>query len=633
MLILGVLFLLQANVRSQDSVEKELIHQLDSMYRVLFTFNYSDESTYEPAFSIFQSRIDSIISLSAELELKRSYYKGANIKFLHLKYQDENELSRQLLDHTRLYALENNDSTYYGQFTYFLGSLFSRQEDKDSALVYFENALQIAKEAGDKQVEAASINAIAVVYAGLDRDDLAVEYYYKALKVSQGVGDTTQILNLFGNLATVYGRLEDGDSTLFYASKAFDLASKFDEPAVRWHALNSLTIGSYLKNDFRAAISYANKLSEEVTPIQELGFLITSHLYRSKSLAAQNKLKASYQYAVKSLELARDFEIVTNEMNALEWLTELTVEKRDFESALIYEKEKAHLQDSLNKLAANKRIESLSARYESQEKEEKIASLKAIQKETKARQKTQTLFLCVLILLLVVSFLYVYKVFKTRVAQEKIAKQKAKNELLRTQMNPHFLFNALSSIQLFLIDKGQGSHALSYLSKFAKLMRRILENSRRNTVSLDDEISTLRHYLDLQKIRFDNRFEYRIDVSTSDGLSEIMIPPMFAQPFIENSLEHGIADIKDGLIEVRFTQEKDILKFIVEDNGIGISRSTSLKTLKGHEPMATEITQDRIDLLKKQLKKNVLFSVKDKVSEKDEIIGTQVIFELPIQFA
>ncbi len=634
MLILGGLFLLQTNVKSQDSIEKELIRQLDSMYRVLFTFNYVDESTYEPTFSTFHSRLDSIIELSDEKELKKSYYKGVNIKFLHLKYQDEYVLSRKLLDRTRLYALENNDSTYYGQFTYFLGTLFSRQDNKDSALVYFEGALRIAREAGDRQVEAASINAIAVMYAGLDRDDLAVQYYYKSLKVAQKVGDTTQVLNAYGNLATVYGRLSDGDSTLYYGLKAYDLATKLEEPAIRWHALNSLTIGSFLKREYNRAIDYANKLTEEVMPIEELGFLITSNLYRSKSLAAQGKSVASYRYAVKSLELAEEYGVVTGRMRALEWLVEVTVRGNDFEKALTYERQRTHLQDSLNKLDANKRIENLSARYESREKEEKIASLNSLQKETKARQQTQTLFLSALVLLLIVSVLYVYKVLKAKVAEEKMAKQKAKNELLRTQLNPHFLFNALSSIQLFLIDKGQGSHALMYLSKFAKLMRRILENSRRDMVSLDSEISTLRHYLDLQKIRFDNRFEYRINVNTADNSSDIMIPPMFAQPFIENSLEHGIANVENGLIEISFSQEGETLKFRVEDNGIGISKSTSLREVSdNHEPLATEITRDRIDLLKRQLKKNISFIVEDKVGKENEIIGTQVIFELPIQFA
>lgn len=636
-LVIGALICISSMLRAQSVEEKALTGVLDSLYRVIFTFNYADESTYEPGFSQFDSSIDSVLSLSGEKGYKAVYYKAINIRFIHLKYQDEVVKSRALLDETIDHALNNGDSLYYAQFTYFIGNLFAREDEDDSALVYFEKALDISRSIGKRQVEAASINAIAVTYAGLDRDDLAVKYYYKSLALAENLKDSSQIATAVGNLATAYSRMEVGDSSFYYAKRAYDLALVTKEIAIKWHALNSLTIGAYLNGDYRGAIMYANQLRDEVTPIEEYGFLITSHLYRSKTLAAQNRLSEAYDYAEESLELAREYEVTRNEINALNWLVELASNRRDYKNALAYEQERSLLQDSLNQVKANQRVERLSAKYESQEKEDKIVSLNLLQRESQARQRTQSWLFGALVLLLVVSFLYFYKVFKSRLEVEQLAKQKAKNDLLRSQLNPHFLFNALSSIQLFLIDKGQGSNALNYLSKFAKLMRRILENSRRDLVSLDAEASTLRHYLDLQKIRFDNRFDYRIDIDTIDDINEIMIPPMFAQPFIENSLEHGIAEIKDGLIEVSFKQEGDLLMFKVEDNGVGLSKSTALKKAQrgkndDHEPLATKITKDRIELLKKQLKRNISFIAKDKLGDNHEVIGTEVIFELPIQF-
>lgn len=572
------------------------------------------------------------MDLSAEKRLLKPYYKGANVKFLHYRYQDEFAIAHQLLSNTRDYALDNNDSSFYAQFTYFVGSLYSRQDETDSSIVYFEKSLQLSKDIGDRQVEAASVNAIAVTYANLDRDDLAINYYYKGLDIAESIEDSTQISTFYGNLANVYSRMGTGDSTLHYAEKAYAWAVELQQTGKRWQALNALTIGSYLTGNYQQALSYADQLTEEVTPTEEFGFLITSYLYRSKSLVALKRPNESLSYAAKSLALAKDFELATNQIDALEWLVELSKQTNDYEKALDYEGRRAVLQDSLSQADANARLDKLAQKYETQEKEEKIKTLKKIKNEQESRQRALNWLWISLGLLSAISVLYGYRLFKNRVEHEKYAKQKARNELLRAQLNPHFLFNALSSIQLFLIDKGQGSHALSYLSKFAKLMRRILENSRHEFVSLDAELSTLRHYLDLQKIRFDNRFDYRIEVETIDDSSEIMIPPMFAQPFIENSLEHGIMDLEDGLISVSFRQEGESLRFKVEDNGVGISKSFALKR-DGHESMATRITQDRIDLLKKQLKKNISFIVKDKVGEKDEVIGTEVIFEMPIQFA
>lgn len=638
-LIIGVLFFASHLSFAQNDEEKGLINVLDSLYRVIFTFNYSDESTYEPRFTQFNTTIDSVMSISSEKRYKQVYYKAVNVRFVHLKYQDEIEQSRALLDKTIDYSLEYGDSTYYGQFTYFIGTLFSRQDEDDSALVYFEKAIAIARSIDSRQVQAAAINAIAVTYAGLDRDDLAAKYYYKSLVMAEGTKDTSQIATAVGNLATVYSRMQNGDSALYYGKKAYQYAVDADLMAVKWHSLNSLTIGSFLKGNNREALRYANQLRDEVTPIEEYGFLITSHLYRSKTLSALNRLDESFKFALKSLELANEFDIPRNQMSSLNWLVELTSRRNDFKRALVYEKQRGMLQDSLNQVKANQRIERLSAKYESQEKEDKIAALNLLREESEARERLQLWLFGSLALLLLVSFLYFYKVFKDRIEVEQLANQKAKNELLRSQLNPHFLFNALSSIQLFLIDKGQGSNALNYLSKFAKLMRRILENSRRDFVSLDAEVSTLRHYLDLQKIRFDNRFDYRIEVNTTDDTAEIMIPPMFAQPFIENSLEHGITDMENGLIKISFVQEEDTLRFTVEDNGVGLSKTAALKKSSSqdgqepHEPLATKITEDRIELLKKQLKRNISFIAKDKLSDNQEIIGTEVIFELPIQYS
>lgn len=639
-LIIGVLFFFASQLSfAQNDEERGLINVLDSLYRVIFTFNYSDESTYEPRFSQFNTTIDSVMSISSEKRYKQVYYKAVNVRFVHLKYQDEIEQSRALLDKTIDYSLEYGDSTYYGQFTYFIGTLFSRQDEDDSALVYFEKAISIARLINSRQVQAAAINAIAVTYAGLDRDDLAAKYYHKSLVLAEGLKDTSQIATAVGNLATVYSRMEQGDSALYYGKKAYQYAVDADLMAVKWHSLNSLTIGSFLNGNYSEALRYANQLRDEVTPIEEYGFLITSHLYRSKTLSALNQLDESFKYALKSLELANEFDIPRNQMSSLNWLVELASRRNDFKRALVYEKQRSLLQDSLNQVKTNQRIERLSAKYESQEKEDKIAALNLLQEESEARQRLQLWLFGSLALLLLVSFLYFYKVFKDRIEAEQLANQKSKNELLRSQLNPHFLFNALSSIQLFLIDKGQGSNALNYLSKFAKLMRRILENSRRDVVSLDAEVSTLRHYLDLQKIRFDNRFDYRIEVNTTDDTAEIMIPPMFAQPFIENSLEHGITDMENGLIAISFVQEADMLRFTVEDNGVGLSKTAALKKSSSqegqepHEPFATKITEDRIELLKKQLKRNISFIAKDKLSDNQEIIGTEVIFELPIQYS
>ena len=141
--------------------------------------------------------------------------------------------------------------------------------------------------------------------------------------------------------------------------------------------------------------------------------------------------------------------------------------------------------------------------------------------------------------------------------------------LLRSQMNPHFIFNSLASIQNFVVNH-KANEASIYLSRFSQLVRNILDNSTEEYVPLQKEIETIRHYLELQQVRYAGQFTYNLMVDEKIDEETMMIPPMLAQPFIENSIEHGIRH-KDttGHIEIRFRLEDNLIRFEVEDDGIG----------------------------------------------------------------
>jgi len=186
-------------------------------------------------------------------------------------------------------------------------------------------------------------------------------------------------------------------------------------------------------------------------------------------------------------------------------------------------------------------------------------------------------------------------------------------KLLRSQMNPHFVFNSLTSIQNYVL----GNHSFKashYLAKFSKLLRLILENSRNNTISLQQEVQTLDHYLNLQKIRYDEKFEFQLAVDPSLDREAVRIPPMLTQPFVENAIEHGFKPATyKGLLSVRFEGEKDYIVAIIEDNGIGIERSKRLRTRKGvvHRSLATRISEERIENLNRFNKRKIQLYIED----------------------
>lgn len=439
--------------------------------------------------------------------------------------------------------------------------------------------------------------------------------------------------NDFYDIALEYytlGRQGHGDSALYYGQRVYDLSLQREFPTGVRKGLNALIMGHQLEGNHQMVLKLTAEMEEHIEPSGEVGYLVTPLLNRSKSYAAMGHLTPALQDVNESLRLAKKVGFQNGRLNAMKWKMELMQSKSAYDSALVLSSRLLFLKDSLYQVETEERLASVYQNFEIRERENRIAGLEQINRANERRLLFRNLAILALVLVFVVLMLLLYLVNKRRLDKQQYALREAKDQLLRSQLNPHFLFNALSSIQLFLINKGQGKEALEYLSKFAKLMRRILENSRESLVSLEDEMATLRHYLDLQKIRFDNKFEYQISVETENDPADLMIPPMFAQPFIENSLEHGISHRDDGMIQIWFHETAAGLNFRVEDNGIGISRSMKTNKEESHRSLATIITRDRINIMKSKLKKRIRFDIRDKMNEREEVTGTEVVFELPV---
>ncbi|MDK2789462.1 MAG: hypothetical protein PWP07_2707 [Epulopiscium sp.] len=206
--------------------------------------------------------------------------------------------------------------------------------------------------------------------------------------------------------------------------------------------------------------------------------------------------------------------------------------------------------------------------------------------------------------------------------------------LLRLQMNPHFVFNSLFSIQNF-IYKNNPDEAGRYLSAFAQLIRSILDNSRVEFITLDKEIKTLELYLTLQRQRFSNKFDYEICINKIPNIEEMRVPPMLAQPFIENAIEHGIRNVENGIIQIRFEKYASDIEILVIDNGHGIyqKKSSTNNTTYKHQSLAIKITQERVRLLNKKYRTSIKFDILDMQMVDANSKGTQVRFLIPLKLA
>ncbi len=205
-------------------------------------------------------------------------------------------------------------------------------------------------------------------------------------------------------------------------------------------------------------------------------------------------------------------------------------------------------------------------------------------------------------------------------------------QALRAQMNPHFIFNSLNAINKFILqnDKLQASE---YLTKFSRLVRLILENSKETSISLESELESLNLYLELESLRFQNRFRYKISVPEDLLKSEVQVPPLIIQPFAENAIWHGLMHKPEtGQLDIEISSEKDQLFIRITDDGIGRQQSKLLesKSVVLHKSMGQQITLDRIALLGKGDEKKSSIRINDLTGADGKGAGTEVIIEMPL---
>ena len=198
---------------------------------------------------------------------------------------------------------------------------------------------------------------------------------------------------------------------------------------------------------------------------------------------------------------------------------------------------------------------------------------------------------------------------------------------LKSQMNPHFFFNALNTLQSFILNN-EKMEAINYLSRFSKLTRNILEMSDRENISISDEIETLKNYLELEKTRFTDDFEYEIQVEEKININTETIPTLLLQPFVENAIKHGLLhrDGEKSLI-INFIDKNQFIEIRIEDNGIGREKSTALNAIKNknHKSFATKSLDQRISLLNHSRENKIKLTYIDK----KEHSGTVVILMIP----
>ena len=349
----------------------------------------------------------------------------------------------------------------------------------------------------------------------------------------------------------------------------------------------------------------------------------------------QKEYKEAIPYLEKSIEEADKKEDLIVKKDATKKLTDVYVESGNFSEAKLMFDEYVKTVDQLY-IKKEQEI-SQAARFNKSiaEKQNRIATLETDRKLTlsqvelsEEKNKSQQLIIYSLIGGLFLLAVTAYLMFKY-IKQQKLANNLLALKSLRSQMNPHFIFNALNSVNSFIATNDERT-ANKYLSDFSKLMRAVLENSEEDFIPLQKEIELIELYTKLEHFRFKDKFEYTINIDKTIDIEAYQIPPMLLQPYIENAVWHGLRYKNDmGLLEISITKkQKGVIAITIADNGIGRKKSKSLKTQnqQKHNSKGLGNIKKRVSILNQMYKDKVDVFIDDNTTEGD--VGTKVVVTL-----
>ena len=378
-----------------------------------------------------------------------------------------------------------------------------------------------------------------------------------------------------------------------------------------------------LDNQFDKALSINQKLLNEAiqssdyqTQIVQLQSLSSIFFQKNEPEKAIVSLKKAYQLAAEKGNTAE----VKKSLTAL--LNYYKTNRNDKESIRLYDdffNNFDRIVESDTSLIDLKTFQITESKIEQLEKE------KLLKDELISKKNTFNYFLMGAILLLLLFFGLIAKaLFAIKKKNKEIALQS-----LRREMNPHFIFNSLNSVNQF-ISQNKELEANKYLTSYSNLMRNMMENSNKDFVSLTNEINQLKKYLDLEHLRFQDQFDYEIVVDENLDTDAIFIPNMIIQPHLENAIWHGLRYLEHkGRLLLQFKSENNKLVVLIDDDGIGLTRSKELKTVnqKVHESRGLTNTKERIHLLNELYKHHITFEINEKKAPNS---GTIVRIEMPV---
>jgi sensor histidine kinase YesM len=517
-------------------------------------------------------------------------------------------------------ALKGIDTNYSEKVNMHLGSNYEALNKIDSSIFYYGEAVKFCERKKDYP-------ALSFLYSRLGNIELsftgrygsAISYFKKQLVSGRILKDSINVFDCLNNLGLSFKSAKQYDSALFYFNKVTRNRSVHN---ISRNTGLLFTADTYsMMKKFPTALDYYDRALASLSVTGDSSALYTAYANKGDCLMQQNRFIESIASLKKAQQYINPY--ITNNHKAVLYHNFAYVYSRqkDFAKAFYFKNLENVTKDSMNTESIGNAIAEMSAKYELRQKQDSLfinkQQLILADAMTKENRRNFVILLIVSIATVII-FIGVYRIRQLRFKnslQQKEAEQNAlklthkyqlsESELkaIRSQMNPHFIFNVLNSIEAYIMENDKRT-ASRLIQKFASLSRLILENSTKRLVPADKEWKSLMLYTELEAMRYNNSFSYNFIVDDVIELKSLLLPPMLIQPLIENAILHGlIVDPQpEAHLEVKMEKSDGKICITVSDNGIGIDQSKIMNqgTAIKEKSIGLASIKERVEILNNQ---------------------------------
>ncbi|MCW5516398.1 tetratricopeptide repeat protein [Muriicola sp. Z0-33] len=586
-------------------------------------------------------RDTSLMRYFANASLNENYSHGASYAYnkLGVSYRDYSLYDKAINLHKKaLEIAETSDNTEFQIYSLtMLGAVYRLTEAIPSALDCAQKAITFAENIENPNVDIRSnlnlsLNNIGHIYRTLGEFDLAITNFKKSNAFVEELGNPLQLAMNYmaiGECLEAQAKLEEAYQN-YEKSLAYNEAANSD----RIHLLSNLGIGHIYvhQGKIKEALEIFEPLVALSKSLGDMKIIAAIHINIGWAhIQNNNPEKANYNLN-QGLELAKKYNLLSEMEEAYSFLADLWEAQDDFKKSKEFFIQAGNVEKKISNDRNRRYVADLIALSESEKKSNQIDVL-AKENEIiilRLRRNQNTLLISALLLALFTFLLYIlYRQSQLKSDKKMLTLEQS---MLRSQMNPHFLFNSLNSIKLYIINN-EKKNAVHYLNKFSKLVRKILEASSLKEIPLAEELETVGLYMNIENIRFSNEiiFETNIDEEIDPHL--VKVPSLILQPFLENALWHGLSS-KEGEKKIELHVGKGKNGFItisITDNGVGRAMAEKLKESKvlKRKSVGIDITKERLANFSKDFQNNFEVEIIDLFDDNGTPSGTKVVLHVP----